>query len=140
LEEDGVMSVLDPERVRIALGQRLGDRFLKYARAPAGDEVPALLKRVDAYMAEVGEMASSRGGSRIDLRLAEAIATSCKRLLSRIDRSPPDGQAAIVGAVRYFLDTADVDRDDGARGFADDAEVVNHVQAFVAPDLPRLPV
>jgi hypothetical protein len=134
------MSVLDPERVRATLGQRLGDRFLKYAHEPAGDEVQVLLQRVETYMTTVRERASSRGGSRIDLGLADTIAASCKRLLSRIDRCPADGQAAIVGAVRYFLDTADVDRDDEVRGFVDDAEVMNHVQAFVAPDLPRLPV
>jgi len=121
---------------------RLGERFLKYAHQPGGgDETESLIRRVDGYVAEVRTLASSRaGGSRIDVRLAEAVATACKRLLARIERSPPDGQAAIVGAVRYFLDTNDVDRDDGGRGFADDAEVVNHVQSFVAPDLPRIPV
>lgn len=132
------MSVLDPERVRTALGQRLGERFLKYAHQPAGDEVQTFLQRVDAYAVEVRRLASSKGGSRIDVRLADAVAAACKRLLARIDRCPADGQAAIVGAVRYFLDTNDVDRDDAARGFADDAEVVNHVQSFVAPDLPRI--
>ena len=142
LRQNGAMSVLDPERVRATLGQKLGERFLKYAHQPGGgDEAESLIRRVDGYVAEVRTLASSRaGGSRIDVRLAEAVATACKRLLARIERSPPDGQAAIVGAVRYFLDTNDVDRDDGGRGFADDAEVVNHVQSFVAPDLPRIPV
>ena len=134
------MSVLDPERVRASLGQRLGSRFLQYAHEPAGDDAQNLSGRVDTYVAEVRRSSSRAGGSRIDVRLADAIAAACKRLLSRIDRCPPDGQAAIVGAVRYFLDTHDVDPDDAARGFADDGEVVNYVQTFVAPELPRIPV
>ncbi len=135
------MSVLDPERVRASLGQKLGDRFLKYAHEPGGDEADSLLQRVDAYVAEVRKVASMKsGGSRIDVRLADNVAAACKRLLARIDQCPADGQAAIVGAVRYFLDTHDVDRDDDARGFIDDAEVVNHVQGFVAPNLPRIAV
>jgi hypothetical protein len=135
------MSVLDPERVRATLGQRLGDRFLSYAHEPSGDDVEVLARRVDAYVAEVRRSAASRaGGARIDVHLADAVAAACRRLLSRIGTCPPDGQAAIVGAVRYFLDTADVDPDDVPRGFVDDAEVVNHVQAFVAPDLRRIGV
>ena len=135
------MSVLDRDRVHSTLGQKLGDRFLQYAHEPAGDEAQTLLVRIDAHVAEVRQVASSKaGGSRVDLKLADTIAAACKRLLVRIDRCPADGQAAIVGAVRYFLDTHDIDRDDGPRGFADDAEVVNPVQGFVAPDLPRIPI
>jgi hypothetical protein len=135
------MSVLDPERVRATLGQRLGERFLRYAHEPSGDDIEVLGGRIETYIAEVRRSTSSRaGGGRIDVRLADAVATACKRLLSRIGTCAPEGQAAVVGAVRYFLDTDDLDADAAPRGFVDDAEVINYVQSFVAPDLSRIGV
>ena len=41
------MSVLDPERMRSSLGQRVGDRFLKYTHEPSGDEAQTLVGRID---------------------------------------------------------------------------------------------
>ncbi len=135
------MAVLDAERARAALGQRLADRFLQYARWPTEEEALRLGIHIDEHVASVRRAAGRREGDTIaDLRTADLIASACKRLLRQLPGAPPDHQAAIVGAVRYFLDTHDMERDDEPLGFADDAQVVNYVLAAVAPDLPLIPL
>jgi hypothetical protein len=122
------MGVLDPDLARAALGERLASRFLQYAAA--GDEAGAqrLQLSIDEHLAEIL-------AGRTDHALAARIATACKRLLLRWHDAAPDARAGIVGAVRYFLETHDLHRDDQKLGLDDDAQVVSYVVAAVAPDL-----
>ncbi len=114
------MSVLDPERARAALGTRLGDRFLQYAARGSADEARELLIHIDEHVALV----RARAGADA---LADRISVACKRLLMRAEATAAEERAAIVGAVRYFLDTYDIQRDDQPEGFADDAQVLARV-------------
>ena len=125
------MGILDVDRVRAELGPRLGDRFLQYATAPDEKEAYRLLVHIDEHLAHM----TLPGG---DLPLPRALASRCKRLLMRYDESGPEERAAIVGAVRYFLETHDLERDDGPSGFDDDAKVMNYVVEGVAPELGRV--
>jgi hypothetical protein len=113
------MGLLDPDRVRAALGPRLGDKFLQYATPPGADEPGRLLVRIDEHVA----------GARGDVVLATQIALACKRLLLRVEGAAPDEACAILAAARYFIDTYDLARDDGPRGYVDDAAVVEYVTA-----------
>jgi hypothetical protein len=125
----GCVGVLDVERVRAELGPRLADRFLQYATAPEPDEAQRLLFHVDEHMV----LMARRGGA--DPERGKALASRCKHLLLRYFDASPEVRAAIAGAVRYFIDTHDMDRDDGPLGFVDDAQVMNYVIRAVAPDL-----
>jgi hypothetical protein len=122
------MGVLDADRVRAALGVRLADRFLQYATRPQPGEPGHLLIRIDEHVA----------GARGDAALAARIAMACRLLLLRADEAEVDARAAIVGAVRYFVDTYDLAPDDAPRGYDDDAKVVDYVIGAVAPDLARV--
>jgi uncharacterized membrane protein YkvA (DUF1232 family) len=123
------MGVLDADRVRAALGVRLADRFLQYATRPQPGERGRLLIRIDEHVA----------GARGDAALATRIANACRLLVLRADDEPEvDARAAIVGAVRYFVDTYDLAPDDAPRGYDDDAKVVDYVIDAVAPDLARV--
>jgi len=117
---------LDPDRVRAALGTRLGDRFLQYATPPGPGEAGRLLVRIDEHLA---------AAARAEAAGADRLARACKRLLLRLEGADADTAAAIVAAARYFVDTYDLARDDGPDGYADDAQVVEYVIAEVAPDL-----
>lgn len=128
------MGVLDADRTRAALGDRLAARFLQYAVTTAGADAERFLVRVDEHLAEMLHAADRRGDPAT---LAQQIATTCKRLLLRWGDSEPEARAAIVGAVRYFLETHDLSRDDEALGLDDDAQVVDYVVAAVAPELSR---
>ena len=122
------MGVLDGDRVRAALGDRLGERFLQYATLPDLGEPGRLLIRIDEHVA----------GARGDVALAARIATACKLLLLRSEIATFDEACAIIGAARYFVDTYDLARDDEPQGYVDDAQVVNYVLAEVAPELPKI--
>jgi hypothetical protein len=125
------VSALDRERASAALGERLADRFLQYA----SDDAHGLLFRIDAHLAEVRRAAVRWPESERHFEVVERIAGQCKRLLGRVQTLDDDGRAAVVGAVRYFLDTHDLERDDEPLGFGDDALVVDYVVREVAPDL-----
>jgi hypothetical protein len=126
------VGILDVDRVRAELGPRLGDRFLQYATAPDEEEAHRLLVHIDQHLAH---MTRHLGG---DLPLPIALASRCKRLLMRYDESGPEERAAIAGAVRYFLETHDLERDDEPSGFDDDAKVMNYVVEGVAPELGKV--
>ena len=111
------MGLLDVDRVRAALGPRLGDRFLQYATPPEAGEPGRLLIRIDEHVA----------GARGDVALAARVGMSCKRLLLRVDSADAEQACAIVAAVRYFVDTYDLARDDEQYGYVDDAAVVDYV-------------
>lgn len=125
------MSAVDRERVVAALGARLADRFLQYAHGEPG----GLMVRIDAHLAEVRRAAERWSEAERSFELVERTAAQCKRLLARWPTLDDGGRAAVVGAVRYFLDTHDLERDDEPAGFVDDARVVAYVVGEVAPDL-----
>jgi hypothetical protein len=122
------MGVLDPDRARAALGDRLADRFLQYAHDDGDDGAQRLMLSIDEHLRDV--LHSPGNGD-----LATRIARTCKRLLLRHRDAEPEARAAIVGAVRYFLETHDMRRDDERQGLDDDLRVVDYVAAAVAPDL-----
>ena len=65
---------------------------------------------------------------RIDIRMAEEIASRCRLLLEHYEEFSKEERALVVGAVRYFVIDEDPFSDDVfASGFDDDARVVNHV-------------
>ena len=120
------MGLLDTDRVCAALGTRLGERFLQYATRAESGELGHLLIRIDEHVA------AARG----DDGLAGRIAVACKQLLIRTGDLEPEAARAVMAAVRYFVDTYDLARDDAPRGYVDDVQVVNYVLSNVAPDLP----
>ena len=70
----------------------------------------------------------SVNSARIDIRLAEEIASRCRLLLDHYQEFSEEEQVLVVGAVRYFVVDDDPFSDDTfASGFDDDAQVVNHV-------------
>lgn len=127
------MGVLDVERVRAELGPRLADRFLQYATPLDEDEAQRLLVQIDQHLAVIAPRAR-----QADLIQASALASRCKLLLMRFARSGAEERAAIAAAVRYFLDTHDLERDDEPAGFGDDARVMNYVVEAVAPELGQV--
>jgi hypothetical protein len=129
------VSVLDRSRAADALGERLADRFLQYARPPEEGEPQGLLLSIDAHLAEVQRAARRWPDAERHFELVERVAGQCKRLLLRSHELDADGRAAVIGGVRYFLDTLDLERDDEPFGFGDDAQVVDYVVREVAPDL-----
>ena len=129
------MSVLDRSRVAAALGERLADRFLQYAHVPADGEPQGLLFSIDAHLAEVQRAATRWPDADRHFEVVERVAGLCKRLLVLCLAMDDDGRAAVVGAVRYFLDTLDLERDDQPFGFGDDAQVIDYVVREVAPEL-----
>ena len=131
------VSVLERAHVAEALGERLADRFLQYAHVPAAGEAQGLLLSIDAHLAEVRRAANRWPDAERHFELLERVAALCKRLLVLSHAMDPDSRAAIVGAVRYFLDTLDLERDDQPFGFGDDAQVVDYVVREVAPELAR---
>src|SRR5262245_41252618 len=107
------MGLLDADRVCAALGTRLGERFLQYATRAESGEPGHLLIRIDEHVA------AARG----DAGLAGRIAVACKQLLIRAGELEPEAARAVMGAVRYFVDTYDLARDDAPRGYVDDVQV-----------------
>jgi hypothetical protein len=115
------MGVLDPERARAVLGERLAGRFLQYASPGDDGDLRLMQLRVDEHLADV----LGRGLGEVEL--ANRIAASCKRLLAGAGGRTADERAAILGAVRYFVETHDLMRDDERLGLEDDARVVDYV-------------
>ena len=126
--------ILDATRVRAALGSRLADRFLQYTSEPDDAERRGLLLRIDEHLAQMHRAAARRGDGQPDVARGGEMAATCKRLLLRC---PVHGEAcaAIVAAVRYFIDTHDLERDDEPHGFDDDEQVLSFVVAAVTPEL-----
>lgn len=70
----------------------------------------------------------SLSSPRIDIRLAEEIASRCRLLLEHYQEFSDAEKMMIIGAVRYFVVDDDPFSDDTfASGFDDDAQVINHV-------------
>jgi hypothetical protein len=128
------MGILDATRVRAALGSRLADRFLQYTSEPDEAERRALILRVDEHLAQIQRAAARRGDGQPDVARGGEMAAACKRLLLRC---PVHGEAcaAIVAAVRYFIDTHDLERDDEPHGFDDDEQVLSFVAEAVSHEL-----
>jgi len=70
----------------------------------------------------------ARKNPHIDLDGAEALVDRCFFLLDHYAEYPPDLQALIIGAVRYFAVGDDPFDDEGfASGLFDDVKVMNYV-------------
>jgi uncharacterized membrane protein YkvA (DUF1232 family) len=75
----------------------------------------------------------------LDIALAEKIAAAVTTLLAEYEQHPPEHQALIVGAARYFIAEDDLEPDTGSiLGFDDDARLLNAV--LDAVDRPELKV
>ena len=85
-----------------------------------------LRQAVAAVLADVEQQVAA--GQQVDVDSTRALADCCQFLLSRYHDFPPEQQALIVGAVRYFA-VADDPFDDStfASGLFDDKKVMNHV-------------
>jgi hypothetical protein len=136
----GRTGILDAAHVAAALGPRLAERFLQYAVEPADGERGELMLRIDEHLAQMRRAAERRNPAAPDHAGVDALATLGKRLLLRLGdaAASADTRAAIAGAVRYFIDTHDLERDDAPLGLEDDALVMNYVVSEVAPELARV--
>lgn len=86
-----------------------------------------LRREVEAYLEEVREVALER--ERVELPLAEQIATTCLQLLDGIGKHTPEDERRLIQvACRYFVMDEDGDSDMGSiLGFDDDVAVLNGV-------------
>ena len=69
--------------------------------------------------------------SLVNLRLAEALGSACESALNGWADLPVDAQSWLIGAMRYFAQSADAEPDfASAIGFEDDAEILNACLCF----------
>ncbi len=89
-------------------------------------EVVDLAHAIDRRIKEIRVQAKAH--KMVDLEMAEAIAKSCRALVSVFGKRSEPERALIVGAVCYFAIAEDALPDESfASGLSDDAKVVNYV-------------
>jgi hypothetical protein len=94
------------------------------------EELSELYILLEQSVEKTRELAAS--SARIDLRLAEEIASRCRLLLDHYLEFTEPEREYVVGAVRYFvLDDDPFSDDTFASGFDDDAQVINHVLEYL---------
>jgi hypothetical protein len=124
---------LDAAHAAQTLGDHLARRFLQHATPLAEGEVEGLMIRIDQHLSYVRRVGP-------DPELADTIGRTCKGLILRMTDLNLDGRAAVVGAVRYFLETLDMDSDLKPHGLADDALVLNYAIAVTGLDVDPISV
>lgn len=130
--------LIDPARARSELGETVAGVFLDLCEAVPAEEAARLTGVVLRYMGEVRRALAEP--ALIDDSQAGQIAATCTALLEQYGKLDEAGQAAVVGAVRYFVRRVDGDDDmESPLGFDDDAVVVNFVIDLTGTDVPKVP-
>jgi hypothetical protein len=94
------------------------------------DKIAQLGNDVDAYRRTLEEHCHEH--PKMNLKLVEALAAVCHRLLTCYPGFSPEQRALVVGAVRYFVAEQDANNDaDDLFGFDDDLAVLNAVSIAV---------
>ena len=107
----------------------------KFIAPTSATGLAALASIVDGHMVEVRSTAEIR--DFVDVDLAARVVATLHTLLAEADEYTARERALLAGAVRYFVENADIDADLASpTGFEDDAGVLNAVCAFLGrPDL-----
>ena len=113
--------------------ERLG--FLDLCEGRGPDALLADRDRVRAHQRTIEAAAES--GTMLESELAGAIGTALVALLDDADRYSFVERRVLAGAVEYFIQSDDIDKDYGSsHGLADDARVVTAVcDALGRPEL-----
>ena len=120
------MNLTDPTTAKEKLGEDIADIFLKHAEELSIDATAELMLEVNSYLERIEQELTAN--AVIDLEAATKVSEACKRLLENYRSFPEPTRAAVVGAVRYFLDTADAEDDlSSFDGLEDDVQVINYV-------------
>jgi len=128
---------IDRERAIGALGAEVAELFLDLAEPLPVEAALKMAEAVEQHLVQVRvEVAKAE---LLDLELGQQVAEACKALLDLYGSLDQASRAAVVGAVRYFVQQQDVDQDLGSvLGFDDDALVVNYVIELIGQDVPRV--
>ncbi len=138
---EGVMKVkLDEERARHVLGDDIAAIFLDHAEVVPLAEAERMVPLVNVHLEAAHKIRTSMIPD-VDVRLAEKLASACLELLKDYPGMDDRSRAAVVGAVRYFMQAGDATDDlSSGEGFKDDAQVVNYVIEITGADLERVKV
>ena len=118
--------LLDPTTVKGALGEEIAESFLKHAEVLSINDAANLLLEINAHLERIEEELVDN--AVIDLEAAVKASEACKGLLENYPGLPEPTRAAVVGAVRYFLDADDAEDDlSSFFGLEDDVQVINFV-------------
>jgi hypothetical protein len=126
----------DPaDTLRVTVGRVYGEK----AEGLTETQAAALGADVDAYLEVI--RASARDDPAIDVGLAERLAAACHGLLDRYPELGEKDRRSVIGAVRYFIEPEDAERDlESPKGLEDDAELVNFVIALTRAGIPMVEV
>ena len=138
---EGVMKVnLDADRARKVLGKDIAGIFLGHAEVVPLEEAERMVPLVNVHLEAAHKIRTSMIPD-VDVRLAEKLTTACLDLLKVYPGMNDKSRAAVVGAVRYFMQANDATDDlSSGEGFKDDARVVNYVIEITGADLERVKI
>ena len=138
---EGVMKVqLDEDRARNVLGADIASIFLDHAEVVPLEEAERMVPLVSVHLEAAHKIRTSMIPD-VDVGLAEKLASACLGLLKVYPGLDDGSRAAVVGAVRYFMQAGDASDDlSSAEGFKDDAAVINYVIEITGADLERVKV
>ncbi len=129
----------DPDQATDRLGAELAEVFLELAETLSPEDTEELVPEIDEHLEQVREALS--GNEFLDVELAEQIAAACRALLGVYGDLDDARQAAVIGAVQYFLHVEDADDDfDSVIGFEDDAKVVNYVIELTGEEIAPIEI
>ena len=131
---------LDEDRARGVLGDEIASIFLEHAEVVPLEEAERMVPLVKVHL-EAAHTVRTSMIPDVDVRLAEQLTAACLELLRVYPGLSDMSRAAVVGAVRYFMQASDASDDLSSReGFKDDAMVVNYVIEITGADLPKVKV
>ena len=126
---------LDEAHAADALGPDVAEIFIQHTECLSPEAAAELVPLVDVHLEATHKIRASMVPG-IDVGLAVRITDACKELLSRYPEMDERCRAAVVGAVRYFMQARDAEADlDSEGGFRDDAQVVNYVIGLTGADV-----
>ncbi len=136
---EGVMKVkLDEDRARDVLGADIAAIFLDHAEVVPLEEAERMVPLVNVHLEAAHKIRTSMIPD-VDVGLAEKLASACLGLLKVYPGMDDRSRAAVVGAVRYFMQASDANDDlSSGEGFKDDAQVINYVIEITGADLERV--
>lgn len=131
---------LDEDRARNVLGEDIATIFLDHAEVVPLEEAERMVPLVNVHLEAAHKIRTSMIPD-VDVGLAERLASACLGLLKIYPGLDDRSRAAVVGAVRYYMQASDANDDLSSReGFQDDAMVVNYVIEITGADLDRVKV
>ena len=100
-------------------------------------ELAGLVSMLDDYLKEIKSALATN--EFINVELGQIIWHRCHDLVSHYTELDSAGRSAVVGAVRYFIESEDAEDDlDSVIGLEDDAQVVNYVIQQTGLDIPLI--